>query len=307
VYLIGFLQIPLQVENPPSQQPSVQAILFYSSGCPDCHQVINGFLAPFQHIYGDQLQVIGIDTSHPVGSEIYGKTIAWYEIPQFQQGVPTLVVGDVVLVGSNAIPALFPGLVEAGLASGGIGWPDVPELAAVIPDLPPSAGPISEPETVAPAAAEPIPSTQDGDLVPVSAKVASGEETSEAGTEKTVGATSFLPKTSKPAGGLENVNTEAMPAESEIPPLDSVESAIAALVLLGMLISLVYTAWLIIKRMRLSTAFPLNADHLTWAVPLLALLGLGVAFYLCPSSYCGSDSVSCRPVKAPFRLPGWSR
>jgi hypothetical protein len=44
------------------------------------------------------------------------------------QGVPRLIVGDRFMVGSLQIPQEFPGIVEQGLASGGIDWPAIPGL-----------------------------------------------------------------------------------------------------------------------------------------------------------------------------------
>jgi len=294
-YLIGFIQISLQVENPPSQQPTVQAILFYSPNCPHCHQVINEFLVPFQQTYGDQLQVIGIDTSHPVGNEIYGKAITWLEIPQTRQGVPTLIVGEITLVGGDEIPSLFPGLVEEGLASGGIGWPDIPDLAVDMPDLPPSSDPTSEPEVVTPTAAKPLLSSQDPDPVPEPTIVGLGEKISEESANETVEAAELLPETSQPIGGLENVNTEAMLSESDIPPADPVGFALAAFVLLGMVAALVHTIWRIAGQLHYSTAFPFSTDGLPWTVPALSFLGLGISLYL---SYIEVAQVKaiCGPV-----------
>jgi uncharacterized membrane protein len=50
------------------------------------------------------------------------------EIPQERQGVPTLIVGDTILVGSFEIPDQLPGIIEQGLENGGIDWPDIPGL-----------------------------------------------------------------------------------------------------------------------------------------------------------------------------------
>jgi len=122
-------------------EPIVQAILFYSPTCPHCHQVINELLIPMQEQYGDRLQIIGLDTSHPVGSQLYNNAIATFAIPSHRQGVPTLIVGETVLVGSGEIPEQFPLIVDEGLVIGGIGWPAIPGLIDAIPDLPPSADP----------------------------------------------------------------------------------------------------------------------------------------------------------------------
>jgi len=118
----------------------VQAILFWSPTCPHCHDVIDNELPPIKEQYGDQLQLLGIDTSKQVGAQLYDDTVKALEIPRERLGVPTMVVGDVVLVGSVEIPEQLPTLIEEGLASGGIGWPEIPGLKQAVPDLPPATG-----------------------------------------------------------------------------------------------------------------------------------------------------------------------
>ncbi|MEA2009572.1 MAG: vitamin K epoxide reductase family protein, partial [Actinomycetota bacterium] len=61
-------------------------------------------------------------------------------------GVPRLDVEDIYLVGSEQIPAEFPGIIEKGLASGGIPWPDVPGLEAALATIPGSSG-VDQPVT----------------------------------------------------------------------------------------------------------------------------------------------------------------
>ncbi len=118
----------------------VQAVLFWSPTCPHCHDVIDNKLPPIKEQYGDQLQLIGIDTSKQIGAQLYDDTVKALEIPRDRLGVPTMIVGDVVLVGSVEIPEKLPALIEDGLASGGIGWPEIPGLEQAVPDLPTTAG-----------------------------------------------------------------------------------------------------------------------------------------------------------------------
>ncbi len=122
-------------------QPVVQAILFYSPTCPHCHAVINETLLPMQEEYGDQLQILGVDTSQQAGDALYKKAVEFFEIPSERLGVPTLIIADTILVGDQEIPARFPALVDAGLAAGGIGWPAIPDLAEDVPGLAKSAEP----------------------------------------------------------------------------------------------------------------------------------------------------------------------
>jgi len=127
--ILDCLAIPLATAAQSPDEPVVQAILFRSPTCPACHQVIDELLSPMAGDYGDRLQIVGIDTSQSAGLKLYQATVERYQIPRERQGVPTLVIGDVVLVGGREIPEQFPALVEDGLAAGGIGWPDIPGLA----------------------------------------------------------------------------------------------------------------------------------------------------------------------------------
>jgi uncharacterized membrane protein len=113
-----------------AQDPVVRAVLFYSPSCPHCHTVINEVLPPLQNQYGSSLQILGVNAAEIEGSELFHAALDEYGIPADQRGVPTLIVGDQLLVGSGQIPAEFPGIIERGLQEGGIPWPEIPGLSA---------------------------------------------------------------------------------------------------------------------------------------------------------------------------------
>jgi hypothetical protein len=102
-----------------AENPVVRALLFYSPACAHCHQVMTQDLPPLLAKYGKQLQILQIDTTLPGGQALYQAAVLQFNIPQERWGVPMLIVGDVVLVGGDEIPAQFPGLVEKVLAQGG--------------------------------------------------------------------------------------------------------------------------------------------------------------------------------------------
>ncbi len=108
-----------------AEEPVVNAIIFYSPTCPHCHQVINQDLPPLRQKYGSRLVIVGVDASTPLGSTLYEAVVLHFAIPNERLGVPALVVGNTVLVGSYEIPDQFPGIVERGIAAGGIDWPPV--------------------------------------------------------------------------------------------------------------------------------------------------------------------------------------
>jgi uncharacterized membrane protein len=135
--IVACLAMPFTTAAQSSGEPVVQAILFYTPTCPTCYRVSDEVLVPMMNDYGDRLQIMRINTHEPAGYELYLATVERYQIPRERQGVPTLVVGDVVLVGGREIPEQFPALVEEGLAAGGIGWPDIPGLAQAISEVSP--------------------------------------------------------------------------------------------------------------------------------------------------------------------------
>jgi uncharacterized membrane protein/thiol-disulfide isomerase/thioredoxin len=115
-----------------SKQPVIRAVLFFSPTCPHCHIVMEEVLPPLVEQYPGQLDIVGIDVTHPVGSNLYQAAIAKFNIPTERLGVPTLIVGQDILVGSNEIPDKFPAIILAGLDAGGIDWPAIPDLATVL-------------------------------------------------------------------------------------------------------------------------------------------------------------------------------
>jgi uncharacterized membrane protein len=111
-----------------AQEPVIRAVLLYSDACPHCLEVINNVLPPLVDQYGNQLQIFGVNTYTEIGNTLFLNAVNAYGIPEERQAVPTLIVGDYVLVGSREIPDLLPGIIEQGLENGGIDWPAIPGL-----------------------------------------------------------------------------------------------------------------------------------------------------------------------------------
>lgn len=148
----------------------VQAVFFFSPTCPHCHIVMDNVFPPLTEQYGDQLQILQIDVTQRMGQTLYQTAVRTFQIPQQRLGVPTLIVDDVVLVGSQEIPGQFPVLIEQGLAAGGIGWPDIPGLDRAYPDL---VAPAAGEEAGVPVNATPVdPAAQQTSVDPVGAVLA---------------------------------------------------------------------------------------------------------------------------------------
>jgi uncharacterized membrane protein len=116
-----------------AQAPVARVVYFFSPTCPHCHKVSTEDLPPLRDKYGEQLQIFEVDTTTSGGQRLYQNAVVRFGITQDRVGVPTMVVGSTVLVGEVEIPQQLPGLIDAGLAAGGIAWPDIDGLLDRMP------------------------------------------------------------------------------------------------------------------------------------------------------------------------------
>jgi uncharacterized membrane protein len=109
-----------------AETPEARAILFYSPSCGHCYQLITEDLPPILEKYQDSLFIVGVDVSTIDGQQLYQASIETFKIPENRIGVPTLIIGDNVLVGGREIPEQFPRLIDQYLDAGGVDWPSIP-------------------------------------------------------------------------------------------------------------------------------------------------------------------------------------
>ena len=309
----------------PTAPPAVvRAVLFYSPTCPHCHQVMTVDLPPLIQRYGSQLQIATVNVLTPGGQALYQATVAHFALPDNRLGVPTLVVGTHVLVGSSEIPGELPGIVDRGLAAGGIGWPDVPEIrqavaqsetaarreaarqqivaaesARVAGDTAPrpaaaaarADSPATVPAPTAAAARADTPATSPRDTT-----VRSQHPSQAAGARGRVPAAPPVPSDSGRAiaaiTSFSGDSTEGATARFgawERFLVDPVGNSAAVAVLLAMLAALAVVALHILGRRVPLPTVP------SWAVPALCVAGLGVASYLAVVEVTGASAV-CGPV-----------
>ena len=256
-----------------AENPVVHAVLFYSPACPHCHKVISEDLPPLLGKYGEQLQIVGVDTAYPGGHALYQSAIQRFSIPEERRGVPMLIVGDVVLVGSLEIPQQLPDLVEKYLAQGGVAWPDIPGLVEALEAAQP---------TPTAATAQPAPSIPPTQLEPtVTSARSTPTTTSPQASPTKPQATAFAsPASVTPVPTPTPVRTVLMVADDDPPDWraklarDPAGNALAIVALAGMVLVVGYVpvTW--------RRAANERAAWQSWAIPLLSLAGLGVAGYL---------------------------
>jgi uncharacterized membrane protein len=249
-----------------AELPVVRAVLFYSPTCGHCHRVITEVLPPLFEQYGDQLQIVGLNTASLEGQTLYQAAIEHYAIPNERRGVPTLIVDEIVLVGSLEIPERFPVLIEQYLAEGGIGWPDIPGLAEAL-----------------------------------QADEAAVDTTAEAPPDQATAPASVLDSPSRPNTDLSDPQNEVPSSNDLISRFrqDPAGNALSVLLLAGMLAVIGH----VLRRVRrtwqagtkiLSLAIDLNSRR-SWAIALLCVIGLVVSIYMAYVETTHTTAV-CGPI-----------
>ncbi len=155
------LSLANQGEQAHAQAQAVRGVLFFSPTCPHCEQVMTQDLPVFFRIYGGrprlridstvpereralfllsngQLEILMVDASRPAGAALYQASMASHPVEPAREGVPRLIVGDSVLVGSLEIPARLHRLIREAQAGGGLDWPAITGLEEAMAGLPPT-------------------------------------------------------------------------------------------------------------------------------------------------------------------------
>ncbi len=275
ILFLFFLIIPINHKIAYADTPVVHAIIFYSQTCGHCHKVITEDLPPLAEKYGEQLQIIGVDVTYEEGQNLYQAAIVRYEIPDHRYGVPTLIVGDTVLVGSGEIPALFPGIIVDGLSDGGIDWPDIPGLDKILE-------------------AQVLDSSKDGSNEPVQEESASStEELNDPSPSEEEVTNSKTSLDEQSQSDVLSLNEQPVSFTSLLVyrfTSDLYGNIMAVIVLLGMIASVIGVGYRYIKGSEKSKVkWPI------WAIPVLSIIGLIAAIYLSYVEITSTEAF-CGPV-----------
>lgn len=139
------------------EEPQVQALLFWMSTCGHCEYVLKEVLPPLEEQYKSRLNITKIEVTTMEDFDRLYQVAALYNIPKENVGVPFLVIGEHVLIGSRQIPQELPALIESYLAAGGVKIPVAvsavfAELYSYDPSLTPTGNASSPPTTPQPQA-----------------------------------------------------------------------------------------------------------------------------------------------------------
>jgi uncharacterized membrane protein len=239
----------------------VRAVLFYSPNCGHCHLVITETLPPLFEKYGNQLDMIGIDVTQPAGQALFLAVLQHFNLES--GGVPFLVIGDTFLVGSVDIPEKFPGLIDQYLAQGGVDWPSIPGLAEAMAPAQPA-------ETTSPIVSTP---TSPAAIVAASPKPLAPNPT--------------------PTTGLLITSAHASSLGANFAH-DPLGNSLAVFVLAEMIFTLGAAVVFFFRQPAGNHTLGRSARW-NWLIPVLCLVGLGVAGYLAFVETTQAEAV-CGPV-----------
>lgn len=112
------------------EKPVARFMFFYRPTCPHCHEIMENFFPKVYEKYGDQVEYRYLDTSqNSENGRIMNGLLLKLGVPPEKFGyVPTLVIGDKVLVGGDEIPALLETYIDEYLAQGGVDYPSLENL-----------------------------------------------------------------------------------------------------------------------------------------------------------------------------------
>jgi uncharacterized membrane protein len=285
-----------------AQEPAVRAVLFFSTTCGHCEHVINNYLLPvwFPQYGGEPewfsggvegespsyylatngtLEVLLVDVGTSAGSGLFAAAADAFGLQQ--RGVPFLVVGDTYLIGSADIPEQFPGIIEEGLAAGGIDWPDLPGMQEILAVITDNTTTTTQPGTTTTTA--PGPSTTNPDTPTTNPD--SPTTNPDTPTTNPDSSSTTLPATTTTTDG----GTPPIGGDSPWDRFrrDTVANSLALVLLVVMILSL-----LLVGRAARADE---EAGPPGLGVALLSLAGLAVAIYLAFVETSGSEAV-CGPV-----------
>jgi len=138
--------VSAQTPNP----PVVRAVMFWMDGCPHCEEVIESVLPPLREQYGAQFNLLMIEVKGVEDVDMLYRVAASYEISKEQTGVPFVIIGERVLIGSTQVSEQLPALIKGHLNQGGVDFSANPALADLLPAQP------SSPDDGSPAQVNPI-------------------------------------------------------------------------------------------------------------------------------------------------------
>ena len=126
--------VVIQPGTLPCDPSQVHGLYFYSVDCPHCMAVLNDLLLPMQNELGTKLHIRLIEIDYAENYELLIRAEDHFSVKPEERAIPILIIDGQALIGEDAIRENLRDIVEQGILSGGIPWPDIPDFdpAAII-------------------------------------------------------------------------------------------------------------------------------------------------------------------------------
>ena len=115
----------------------VHGYFFYSKDCSHCLDILNQIVNPLLAQYPGQIDLRLLELSNPSYYQALLKVEAAYAVKAEERGLPTVLIGDQLLIGQEPNEQKLQALIEQGLQGDGIPFPDIegidPNLMISIP------------------------------------------------------------------------------------------------------------------------------------------------------------------------------
>ncbi|MEM7402647.1 MAG: vitamin K epoxide reductase family protein [Myxococcota bacterium] len=136
-----------------ADKTAVRALIFYAPGCGHCHHIITKLLPSL--VDGKSVQVKAVNVWAEPGQSLYQAMSNHFKLKPQRQGVPTMLVGNQVLVGTDEIAQQYPQLLQQYRAAG-LAWPAFEGLDDKLLKQLPDVGGIDEPTVWEKVASDPL-------------------------------------------------------------------------------------------------------------------------------------------------------
>jgi len=110
---------------PPAVSGAVHAYYFYANDCPHCIVILDEIIEPMLNEYGDLFDIRLLELGNPRYYEALIQIEDYFNIEVGEKGLPTLVIGDQILIGEDPVRENLAQIVQKGLDEGGIDFPTI--------------------------------------------------------------------------------------------------------------------------------------------------------------------------------------
>ena len=112
----------------PANEDQVHLLYFYSEECPHCQDVYNEVIEPMINEYGSELDVRLLKIDQPEYYELLISAEENFMIPSEKRGLPTTILGNLVLIGEDQNRTQLRSSVENLISMSYYDWPSIPGL-----------------------------------------------------------------------------------------------------------------------------------------------------------------------------------